>query len=182
MRRRPSSPWLVPASLALSLWTAAGCEEPRHVGGPKSSAPTAPSAAEPAPPPAPLPVERAHGEILGQRTQDIRQSTPESTQGTVVASSKIVARDPITVVGNAYVVAIGQTAMGNIKHAMDLYNAEHGRYPANYNEFMTDIIKANNIALPVLPAYQEYFYDEQEHKLQIREYPDRKARAHPGEQ
>ena len=63
---------------------------------------------------------------------------------------------------------------------MDLYQAENGRYPANYDEFMTEIIKKNNIALPVLPSYQEYFYDEQQHKLQVREYPDRKARAHPG--
>ena len=46
---------------------------------------------------------------------------------------------------------------------------------------MTEIIKANNIALPVLPYYQEYGYDEKEHKLIILEYPDRKARAHPGE-
>ncbi len=63
---------------------------------------------------------------------------------------------------------------------MDLYKAANDRYPANYQEFMTEIIKANNIALPVLPSYQEYGYDEKEHKLVILEYPDRKAIAHPG--
>ena len=114
----------------------------------------------------------------GRRTS--AQLTPEEEQKTQAASTRIVAKDPITLSGNAYVTAIGQIATGNIKHAMDLYQAENGRYPANYDEFMTEIIKKNNIALPVLPSYQEYFYDEQEHKLQVREYPDRKARAHPG--
>jgi hypothetical protein len=182
MRPRPcrQCPWLV----SLALVAAAGCEEPRHDRRPTSSVAAPAPTPEPAPAPvepAPPPPERAHGEILGRRTQDIRPSTPEATQGTVVAGSRITARDPITLQGNAYVVAIGQIATGHIKHAMDLYQAENGRYPANYDEFMTQIIKANNIALPVLPAYQEYFYDEREHKLQVREYPDRKAGAHPGE-
>ena len=39
---------------------------------------------------------------------------------------------------------------------------------------MTGIIKANNIALPKLPPYQEYGYDEKEHKLVILEYEARK--------
>ena len=153
------------SSLSLTLLLlAAGCEEPRHVGaGPK-------------------PGEVSHGEILGQRTQDIRPVTPDEAKKTVAAPTRITARDPITLSGNAYVVAIGQIAVGNIKKAVDLYQAENGRYPANYDEFMTEIIKKNNIALPVLPSYQEYFYDEQAHQLQVREYPDRRAKAHPGEQ
>jgi hypothetical protein len=164
--------WLVPLSL---LFLAAGCEETRHAGGQNASPPTA---AAPAPPPPPQEV--SHGEILGKRTQDIRQLPPEEEKKTQVAPANITARDPITLSGNAYVVAIGQISIGNIKHAIDLYQAENGRYPASYDEFMTEIIKKNNIALPVLPSYQEYFYDEKEHKLQVREYPDRKAKAHPG--
>jgi hypothetical protein len=39
---------------------------------------------------------------------------------------------------------------------------------------MAEVIKANNISLPKLPPYQEYTYDEKEHKLIILEYPDRK--------
>ena len=48
------------------------------------------------------------------------------------------------------------------------------RYLKNYAEFMAEIIKANNISLPKLLSYQEYSYDEKEHKLIILEYPDRK--------
>jgi len=172
MRPRSCCSWLVSLSL---LFLATGCEETRHVGGQNASPPTA---ATPAPPPPPQEV--SHGEILGKRTQDIRQLPSEEEKKTQVAPSNITARDPITLSGNAYVVAIGQISIGNIKHAIDLYQAENGRYPASYDEFMTKIIKENNIVLPVLPSYQEYFYDEKEHKLQVREYPDRKARAHPG--
>ena len=64
--------------------------------------------------------------------------------------------------------------MLNMQHAIDLYQAENDRYPKDHNEFMEVIIKANNIALPKLPYYQEYAYDDKEHKLIIMEYPDRK--------
>ena len=82
--------------------------------------------------------------------------------------------DKITGPGNAYVAAIGKTSMLAIQHALDLYHAENDRYPKDYDEFMTVIIKANNIALPKLPPYQEYGYDEKEHKLVILEYKARK--------
>jgi len=154
MDARPDFCWLI--GLPLLLLATSGCEEPRR-----------PAA--------------GHGEILGQKTQDIRQFTPEEEKKTQAAPTKITARDPITLSGNAYVTSIGQISMGHIKHALDLYQAENGRYPANYQEFMDEIIKKNNIALPVLPSYQEYFYDEKEHQLLVREYPDRKAKAHPGE-
>ena len=49
------------------------------------------------------------------------------------------------------------------------------RVPQDHDEFMEKIIKANNIALPKLPFYQEYAYDADEHKLVIMEYPDRKG-------
>lgn len=113
--------------------------------------------------------------ILNQRTQDIRNAQTELQQGGVqVGSSRIVARDPITLPGNAYVTIIGRASMDNIKHTVDLWQAENGRYPKDYQEFMEVIIKANNIALPQLPYYQEYGYNEKEHKLIILEYQDRK--------
>jgi len=53
---------------------------------------------------------------------------------------------------------------------MDLYHANNDRYPKDLDEFMNEIIKANNIALSTLPPYQAYGYDEKEHKLVILEY------------
>jgi len=147
-------------ALVLSL----GCEEERNVGDKpngqakaKSLKPTKPEF------------------IVGKRTQEIKNATTEIEQkGATVATTKITAKDPITLPGNAYVTMIGQTSILNMQHAMDLYHAENDRYPRNYDEFLSEIIKANNIALPQLPYYQKYGYDEKEHKLVILEYEDLK--------
>ena len=86
-------------------------------------------------------------------------------------------RSPLA--GNVYVSAIGQTSINNIKlRPGDLWDhAENdGKYPKDYPEFMEQIIRKNNIALPTLPYYlQEYAYDAPNHKLIILEYPDKKA-------
>jgi hypothetical protein len=136
-----------------------GCEEEVHHTG------TKPSAKAPA----------DSGPIIGQRTQEIRNATAELRQGKArVGSTRIVAKDPITLQGNAYVSIIGRAAVLSIQHALDLYHATNDRYPKDYDEFMSEIIQANGIALPKLPLYQKYGYDEKEHKLIILEYPDLK--------
>jgi hypothetical protein len=175
MRPPSCCPWLV----ASCLFLASGCKEPMNSNVGRPGAPTAESAPSPPPPPA-EPEKVSHGEILGRRTQDIRPAAPELEKGAVVAGTAITARDPITLQGNAYVTMIGRTSILQIEHALNLYKATNDRYPANFEEFQNEIIKANNIALPVLPHYQEYGYDEKEHKLVILEYPDRKARANRG--
>ena len=150
--------WLV---LAAGAVASAGCEEePRNVGN-------QPAAAQP-------PKEEP-GPIIGQRTQKIADAAPASEQAAAkVASTKITAKDPITLQGNAYVAIIGRASQLQIEHAIDLFHGNNDRYPKDYAEFMAEIIKANNISLPRLPPYQEYGYDEKDHKLIILEYPDRK--------
>jgi hypothetical protein len=177
---RHQSAWLIAAVCVL---TAAGCEEETrnlgkrpetraldqtgvNVGIDVENPSTQPQAQAPA---------RKPGPIIGQRTTEIRDANKELKQpGAKVASSKIVARDPITVTGNAYVSIVGRTSVLKIQQAVDLYHAANDRYPKDLDEFMTEIIKANNIALPVLPPYQAYAYDEKEHKLIVLEYEDRK--------
>ena len=44
----------------------------------------------------------------------------------------------------------------------------------DFDEFIVEIIKTNNIVLPVHPRYRKYGYDVSEHKLIILEYPDLK--------
>lgn len=174
MRQRPQRllpPWrLELPSLLLLLPLLAlclGCEEERHVGGeskPKAQA----KAAQPK-------LEF----IVGKRTQEIVNAKPELQKGAAVATTKITAKDYITLQGNAYVTIIGQTSILSIQHAMDLYQATNDRYPKDYDEFMTEIIKANQIALPKLPYYQKYGYDEKEHKLVILEYQELKNQPLP---
>jgi hypothetical protein len=49
-----------------------------------------------------------------------------------------------------------------IQHTMNLYKAEHGRFPKTHEEFMQKIIAANGIALPELRSPEErYVYDPQ---------------------
>ena len=108
------------------------------------------------------PRQKSSG-IIGQRTQKIVNATPALEKGNAkVASTKIIAKDPITLQGNAYVSIIGRTSQFQIQQALDLYHATNDRYPKDYDEFMTEIIKANNITLPKLPPYQDYAYDAPE--------------------
>jgi hypothetical protein len=154
----PSSRQIKLISLsALILLAAAGCEEEtRHTSQTRPKIKTR--------------------EVLGKTTQEIRPAGPELQQGGArEAVPKITAKDPITLQGNAYVVAIGQIAIGQIKHTLDLYQAEHGDYPKTYEQFMNEIIKPNGIRLPQLPYYQDYAYDEKEHRLLVLEYPWKKA-------
>jgi hypothetical protein len=139
----------------------AGCEEePRHAGG-KPAASSRP--------------KETPGPIVGQRTQKVVEAAPALEKGNAkVASTKITAKDPITLQGNAYVSIIGRSSQLLIQQAIDLFRANNDRYPKDFAEFMAEIIKANNISLPKLPPYQEYAYDEKEHKLIILEYSDRK--------
>lgn len=68
------------------------------------------------------PPAKQSGPIIGQRTTDIRPATKEIQQGGAQpASTRIVARDPITIQGNAYVSIVGQAAINNMKHAVDLF-------------------------------------------------------------
>jgi hypothetical protein len=167
MRLRPEkTPAAIVTTTALALLAAVGCEEERHVGSPAGSKAKNAVAHGAAPP------ERKF--IVGEKTQHIVNAAPEIAKGAKVSDNKITATDYITLQGNAYVSIIGQTSVMMIDHAMDLYRAEHDRYPKDLDEFMTDIIKANNIALPELPYYQKYGYDEKEHKLKVLEYEDLK--------
>lgn len=55
-----------------------------------------------------------------------------------------------------------------IDHAMNLYKATNGHLPKSHDEFMRDIIQANNLKLPDLPAGDEYFYDPERGELMVR--------------
>ena len=56
-----------------------------------------------------------------------------------------------------------QIILDNILYATRLWEAEHGRYPKTQEEFMREIIQANEPAtsLPELPEGWEYYYDPQ---------------------
>lgn len=155
------------APILLSLTLAAGCE-----GEPRVLAPGEQADANPAAPPQEQIQLRP---VIGEKTTDIRDAATEIQQGGAqVSSGKITAKDPITLQGNAYVTIVGRASQLQIEHALNLYHAMNEKYPETLDEFMTEIIRANGIALPQLPLYQEYGYDAENHRLVVLEYPERR--------
>jgi hypothetical protein len=110
-------------------------------------------------------TKKSPNSIIGKKTQDIGKFDPNA--GREVSDSKVRITNPITGPLEAYGPMVEQISKDHIDYALRLYEAEHGRYPKDYDEFMRDIIKANNIKLPVLPAQMKYQYDEVNHKLVV---------------
>ncbi len=54
-----------------------------------------------------------------------------------------------------------------IPHAVDLYQATNGFKPKTHDDFMAQIIKANNIQLPTLPPGEHYVYDPDKGELMV---------------
>ncbi|MGH7129005.1 MAG: hypothetical protein ACREIV_10575 [Planctomycetaceae bacterium] len=104
--------------------------------------------------------------IIGKTTQEIGKYDPAA--GRVVSDSKIHATNPVTAPLEAYGPMLEKVSATSVEHHLNLYYAEHGRYPT-YDEFMEQIIKRNNLRLPVLPGGSEYQYDEANHRLVVVE-------------
>lgn len=87
--------------------------------------------------------------------------------GKEVVTPEVKITNPITGALEAYDPIVQKLAGLGIDQLVAHFQAEEGRYPNSYDEFMTRIIKANNIQLPGLPAGREYQYDVENHKLKI---------------
>lgn len=66
--------------------------------------------------------------------------------------------------------AVKQRAVFEIQipSAVNLFTATEGRKPNSHDEFMSKIIKANQIRLPELPAGQTYVYDPEIGELMVQ--------------
>jgi hypothetical protein len=114
-------------------------------------------------------TQKSPNSIIGKKTTDIGQFDPNA--GAVVSDSKIHATDPITSSTSAYGPMLEKISKSYIEQAVRLFEAENGRYPRDYNEFMEKIIQANRIELPVLPGGKKYQYDEVNHTLVVIDAP-----------
>ena len=54
-----------------------------------------------------------------------------------------------------------------IPEAIKLFKATNGNGPKSHEEFMAQIVDANQIRLPELPAGQRYVYDPEKEELQV---------------
>lgn len=114
-------------------------------------------------------TQKSPNSIMKKTTQNVGEFKPEA--GAKVSDSKVQISDPVTGPLQAYGPMVEQISKTHIAHALDLFNASEGRYPNSYDEFMTRIIKENNIRLPVLPGGKQYQYDVENHKLVVIDAP-----------
>ena len=83
------------------------------------------------------------GVIIGKKTDKIAEFDPNAKQE--VSDSKVRADDPVLAPLQAYGPMVEQISKMEVEHAVELYNASEGHYPKDHEEFMTRVIKPNNI-------------------------------------
>ena len=102
--------------------------------------------------------------IIGKTTQDIGEFDPDA--GEEVDDGK-VELNLVTGAAGAYGPAVQKISNIQIVQAVNLFNAAEGRYPKDHEEFMTEVIKKNNIRLAMLPHGSIYKYDVENHALVV---------------
>ncbi len=113
------------------------------------------------------PPQKADTGIINKKTQDIGEFDADGDAKIADLQVK-PSGNPFAAAG-AYGYAVSEISKLQIKQALGLFEAEHGRMPKDLEEFMTRIIKQNNIELPVLPGKRRYQYDVENHELVVVE-------------
>ena len=145
----------------LILLATLGCAEEIRTVSPRK--PSEPQAADDGI--AEIQPQQPAGLAKPETTVDIGEFDP--LDGKQVVDSKVRMSNPITGALEAYQPMKEQVAGMGIDHAIRLFQALEGRYPKDHDEFMTKIIRQNNIRLPALGAGKSYEYDVTNHKLMI---------------
>ena len=110
-------------------------------------------------------AKRPKKSIFKQRTQEVGEFDPKA--GKQISDSKIKATNPLLAGLEAYGPAAEKVTKLAVDHHLNIYNALHGHYPKDHEEFMREIIKKNNLQLPKLPYGNTYQYDVANHKLVV---------------
>ncbi|MEZ6124326.1 MAG: hypothetical protein R3C49_14305 [Planctomycetaceae bacterium] len=87
--------------------------------------------------------------------------------GQRVVDSKVEYTNPITGPLEAYDPMKQQIAELAIQQAVQVFYATEGRYPRDYDEFMSEVVRKNNVRLPELGVGKRYEYDVENHKLMV---------------
>lgn len=105
--------------------------------------------------------------IINKTTQEIGEfgANGDTTEADLQVKPSA---NPLASMG-AYGHMVSEISKQSIQRAIQFFQAEHGRFPKDHEEFMTEIIKKNNIQLPVLPGKRRYQYDVENHELKVVE-------------
>jgi len=147
-------PWAVMSVLLLP-----GCQ-------PQERSPQFDSAPEPAP------ARRSPSEPQETGSaQPAASSVREEARGGVGEKGRGYGDGPVTTPVAAYFAVQERLVFDvQIPQAMNLYKAAEGRAPKTHDEFMRNIVAANQIRLPALPAGHRYVYDPKSERLMV-EHP-----------
>jgi len=110
-------------------------------------------------------AKRPKKSIFKQRTQEVGEFKPGT--GKQLSDSKVKVTSPLLGGLEAYGPAAEKVTKLAIDHHLNIYNALHGHYPKDHDEFVREIIKKNNLQLPKLPYGNTYEYDVANHKLVV---------------
>lgn len=147
---------------ALSLAVSIGCEPAaRHKDADSDTQPAAGPLDELLPP------------VAGQPAIDPQAGTVQKPADVGVGKrGRDLGQGPVATPVAAYFAAKEQIAFRvEAPQAMNLYKATNGRAPRSHDEFMREIIQANNIRLPELPEGHRYVYDPEQEQLMV-EHPE----------
>ena len=113
----------------------------------------------------PKPVPKQESSV--KKTQEVGEFNPED--GEKIADLQVKSSANPYASAGAYGFAVSEVSKIAVNQALNLFKAEHGRMPKDYDEFMSQIIKRNNIQLPVLPGNRRYQYDPVKFELVVVE-------------
>ncbi len=116
--------------------------------------------------------KKSPNSIIGKTTQEIEKFDPNAN--IEISDLKVKISNPITGALEAYGPIVQKHSVGQVNYAIELYRAEHGVYPKDYEEFMEKVVIQGQIRLPVLPGKWKYSYDEKEHDIKVIRHLDGK--------
>jgi hypothetical protein len=115
---------------------------------------------------------------VGKTTQNVLDLPAALAQGAVRADAAAeTGESPLGVAAQAYRQSVATIGGLAVEQKLKLHEAEHGRRPATYGDFMSAIIAPgapDGIHLPMLPYYQEYAFDPETRGLVVVEFPEKK--------
>jgi len=146
---------------------------------PPTEAPSAP-AVQPLPPSPPPTLAPATGPELAPPAQATPAAVPGPTpaadmervkaeKGVGVKGRSLDEHEGVLVTPAKAYFSVRERAVFEmqIPQALKLFKATNGNGPKTHEEFMAQIIDANQIQLPELPAGQRYVYDPEKEELQV---------------
>lgn len=163
--RNSAAPWMWIAVLLVGCGAPAASPPPVVVNNPPPPAPpAAPAPGEEAPAPKVEPKAEPEPKVETQEAEDrdlVKAEAGVGNKGRGYGGGIIT--EPIR---QRFIIQ-DRLTFDTIQHAMKLYEASNGHRPKTHEEFMREIIQANQIQLPQLPEGEEYLYDPQSGELMV---------------